>query len=302
MKIDLHIHSKEGSDGHWNLAEIFAEGARKRQIDIISITDHDSISAQGQALELAQTHGMMYITGVELNVVFSHPGYKGGKIVSLDCLGYQFDIDNAALVEKLNALRAYRKRRAVLILENLNCAFAEQGLPAFTMADLEAIEAGVDGAIGRPHIAEYMVNKGIVANLKEAFDRYLVRCDVPKLPLSLQEASELIRGAGGKLILAHPNDPNGTSLVSLTSSVQEQLQIIHDAMMAYVDGIECWHSRHDAGTTAAYVTFARSAGLIISGGSDCHQHPVLMGEVAVPDYVGEQFLEGTHSAVQGARR
>jgi predicted metal-dependent phosphoesterase TrpH len=300
MKIDLHIHSKEGSDGRWNLAEIFAEGAERRQIDLISITDHDSISAQGRAIELARSLGMAYITGVELNVTFSHPGYKGGNAVSLDCLGYQFDIDNAALAEKLDALRDYRKRRAVLILENLNRAFAEQGLPAFAVADLEAIEASVDGAIGRPHIARYMVNKGIVGTLQEAFDRYLVRCDVPKMPLSLQEASELIRGAGGRLILAHPNDPNGTSLVTLTSSVQEQLQIIHDAMMAYIDGIECWHSRHDTETAEAYATFARNRGLIVSGGSDCHQHPVLMGEVNVPDYVGEQFLKGVHSVVRGA--
>ena len=300
MKIDLHIHSKEGSDGHWSLAEIFAEGAEKRRINLISITDHDSISAQGQAIELAKAYGMMYITGVELNVTFSHPAHKGGKAVSLDCLGYQFDIDNTRLVKKLDALRDYRKRRATRILENLNRAFAEQGLPAFTAADLDAIEAGVDGAIGRPHIATYMVNKGIVSDQQEAFDRYLVACDVPKMPLSLQEASELIRGAGGKLILAHPNDPNGTSLVSLTSAVQDQLQIIHDAMMAYIDGVECWHSRHDVGTIVAYETFARSAGLIISGGSDCHQHPVLMGEVDVPDYVGEHFLKGVHAAMRGA--
>lgn len=302
MKIDLHIHSKEGSDGRWKLTKIFAEGAERRQIDLISITDHDSISAQGRAIELARSHGMTYITGVELNVTFSHPVYKGGKVVSLDCLGYQFDIDNAALAEKLDALRDHRKRRAVLILENLNRAFAEQGLPAFIEADLDAIEADVDGAIGRPHIARYMVNKGIVATLQEAFDRYLVACDVPKMPLSLQEASELIRAAGGKLILAHPNDPNGTSLMNLTSSVQEQLQIIRDAMMAYIDGIECWHSRHDTETAAAYATFARSAGLLVTGGSDCHQHPVLMGEVNVPDYVGEQFLQGPHSALRGATR
>jgi predicted metal-dependent phosphoesterase TrpH len=302
MKIDLHIHSKEGSDGHWHLEEIFAEGAERRQIDLISITDHDSIHAQGLAIKLAQSYGIAYITGVELNVTFSHPGYKGGKLVSLDCLGYQYDINNAALVEKLAALREYRKKRAVQILENLNRAFAKEGLPAFSMADLDAIEAGVDGALGRPHIATYMVNKGIVATLQEAFDRYLVQCDVPKMPLSLQEASELIRGAGGKLMLAHPNDPNGTSLATLTSSVKEQVQIIREAMMAYIDGIECWHSRHDSETTAAYATFARRMGLIFSGGSDCHQHPVLMGEVDIPDYVGEQFLQGLHSAVRGATR
>ena len=220
MKIDLHIHSKDGSDGRWNLAEIFTEGAERRRIDLISITDHDSISAQRRARELARAHDMTYITGVELNVTFSHPDYKGGKSVSLDCLGYQFDIDDTVLVEKLNALREYRRHRAALILENLNRSFAAQSLPAFTMEDLDAIEADVDGAIGRPHIARYMVDKGIVATPQEAFDRYLVACDVPKMPLSLEAASELIRGAGGKLILAHPNDPNGTSLVSLTASVR----------------------------------------------------------------------------------
>jgi predicted metal-dependent phosphoesterase TrpH len=302
MKIDLHIHSKEGSDGHWNLAEIFAEGAERRQIDLISITDHDSIHAQGLAIELARSYGIAYITGVELNVTFSHPGYKGGKPAPLDCLGYQYDIDNVVLVEKLEALRDFRKKRAMRILENLNRAFAKEGLLAFTVTDLDAIEASVDGALGRPHIATYMVNKGIVATRQEAFDRYLVACDVPKMPLSLQEASELIRGAGGKLILAHPNDPNGTSLVTLTSSVEEQLQIIREAMMAYIDGIECWHSRHDTETAAAYATFARRMGLIFSGGSDCHQQPVLMGEVDIPDYVGEQFLQGLHSAVRGATR
>jgi predicted metal-dependent phosphoesterase TrpH len=302
MKIDLHIHSKEGSDGRWNLTKIFAEGAETRQIDLISITDHDSIAAQRQAIELARAHGMAYITGVELNVIFSHPDYKGGNAISLDCLGYRFDIENIPLVKKLETLRDYRKKRAMLILENLNRAFAAQGLPAFTMADLDAIEADVDGAIGRPHIARYMVAKGIVSTVQEAFDKYLVQCDVPKMPLTLSEASALIRGAGGKLILAHPNDPNGTSLVSLTSSVEEQVRIIREAMMVYIDGIECWHSRHDTKTAAAYATFARNTGLIVSGGSDCHQHPVLMGEVAVPDYVGEQFLYGIHATVRGALR
>ncbi|OGP55923.1 MAG: hypothetical protein A2Y65_04610 [Deltaproteobacteria bacterium RBG_13_52_11] len=302
MKIDLHIHSRNGSDGHWGLEEIFAEGAGRRQIDLISITDHDSIRAQGLALELAQSYGIAYLTGVELNVTFSHPAYKGGNPVSLDCLGYQYDIDNPVLVEKLEALRNYRKRRVVRILENLNREFAKEGLPAFTVADLDAIEASVDGALGRPHIAKYMVNKGIVATQQEAFDRYLVQCDVPKMPLSLKEASELIRGAGGKLILAHPNDPNGTSLANLTPSLKEQLQIVHDAMMDYIDGIECWHSRHDHKTTGAYITFAQNMGLMVSGGSDCHQHPVLMGEVDVPDYVGEQFLKGLQSHVQGATR
>ena len=290
MKSDLHIHSKDGSDGHWGLKEIFAEAVEKRQLDLLSITDHDSINAQEQALQLARSYGVAYLTGVELNVTFSHPDYKGGKPICLDCLGYQYDIHNTALVEKLATLRGYRKQRAERILENINREFAKEGMPAFTAADLDAIQADVEGALGRPHIAAYLVRKGLVDTRQEAFDRYLITCDVPKMPLSLKEASHLIRGAGGKLILAHPSDPNGTSLVTLTPSVQEQLQIIQDGMLDHIDGVECWHSRHDGETAAAYVTFARARGLMVTGGSDCHQNPVLIGEVAVPDSVGEQFV------------
>jgi predicted metal-dependent phosphoesterase TrpH len=302
MKIDLHIHSKDGSDGRWILEEIFPE-AHKRGIDLISITDHDSIDAQEKAIELARSYGIAYLTGVEMNVTFSHPDYKEGKSVSLDVLGYQYDIHYPSLVEKLEVLREYRKRRAEQILENLNREFVKAGLAEFTAADLEAIQATVDGALGRPHIADYLIKRGIVTTKQEAFDRYLVQCDVPKMPVSLKEASELIHGAGGKIMLAHPNDPNGTSLVTLTASLQEQLQIIQDAMMRYIDGVECWHSRHDKETTEAYVLFAQEMGLMVSGGSDCHQDPVLMGEVDIPDYVGEQFVSDTkmhYSDQQGA--
>jgi predicted metal-dependent phosphoesterase TrpH len=99
----------------------------------------------------------------------------------------------------------------------------------------------------------------------------------------------LIRGADGKLILAHPNDPNGTSLVSFTLSIPEQLQIIKETMLPYLDGIECWHSRHDPETVSAYLNFAEQEGLMVTGGSDCHQQPVIMGTVNVPAFVAEQF-------------
>ena len=60
-------------------------------------------------------------------------------------------------------------------------------------------------------------------------------------------------------------------------------------MLSFIDGIECWHSRHDRDTTDSYLTFARELGLMVSGGSDCHQDPILMGSVDVPLYVAKQF-------------
>ncbi|MBA7700017.1 hypothetical protein ES703_108723 [subsurface metagenome] len=133
------------------------------------------------------------------------------------------------------------------------------------------------------------MEKGIVNNKQEAFDKYLVKCDVPKYPLSLAEASRLVRNAGGILILAHPNDPNGTSLISITHDLEEQTKIIEKYMLEYINGVECWHSRHDANTAAHYMEFAKKHGLLMTGGSDCHQKPLLLGALDIPDFVAEQF-------------
>ncbi|GAH64054.1 unnamed protein product, partial [marine sediment metagenome] len=85
MKIDLHIHTKTCSDGNLSIEEVFQE-AKGRNIDLMSITDHDSIDCQERAMALAKEYGIFYITGVELNVTFQYPGSKS---VSLDFLGYQ---------------------------------------------------------------------------------------------------------------------------------------------------------------------------------------------------------------------
>jgi predicted metal-dependent phosphoesterase TrpH len=287
MIIDMHIHSKS-SDGALAVDEVIKE-AKRRHIGFMSITDHDSIGCQEVAVGLAGKAGIRYVTGVELNVTFSHPRYHEGKAVSLDFLGYQFDAADKALKTKLERMAAYREERAAKILSNLNAEFEKEGINKLTRSDFEEIQASVDGVLGRPHIADYLVRKGIVRNRQEAFDRYLVKCDVPKFPLYLEEASRLVRAAGGKLVHAHPNDPHGTSLVTLTKLLPEQTQIIEESMLAHIDGVECWHSRNDAETTNHYVKFARKHGLIMTGGSDCHQKPIIMGTVKIPEYVAEQF-------------
>lgn len=288
MSIDLHVHSRDCSDGRAPLTWIIPE-ARKRGVRLLSITDHDAIGCQDTAMGLASEAGIQYLTGVELSISFSHPDFRAGKAVSLDVLGYQVDPHNPALCRTLETLQAYRRTRAQRILENINQELAAAGQPLLTGQDMAAIEETVDGAFGRPHIANYLVQKGLVANRQEAFDRYLIKCNVPKKPLTLEEASKLVRGAGGRLVLAHPNDPNGTSLASLTPGLEQQQRIIVEAMLPYLDGIECWHRRHDASTAAAYLAFTRRHGLLATGGSDCHQQPVVLGTVTVPAWVAEQF-------------
>jgi len=290
MRIDLHVHTKTGSDGNLPVEDVLKE-AKRRSIELLSVTDHDSVVAQEKAIELARHHGIAYVTGIELNVTFEYPSGEGksAKSVSLDFLGFQYDIENRELKSKLELMREHREGRARKILEKLNTEFDKQGIQRFTEKDLENIQATVDGAFGRPHIANYLVKKGIVKDKQEAFDRYLVKCDVPKYPLPLAEASRLIRNAGGVLVFAHPSDPDGTSLVTITRDLAQQTKVIEGYMLEYIDGVECWHPRHDKKTIAHYQEFAKEHSLIMTGGSDCHQNPIIMGTLDIPAWVAEQF-------------
>jgi predicted metal-dependent phosphoesterase TrpH len=287
VAIDLHIHSS-ASDGKFTVQEIFRE-AKVRGITFLAITDHDNISCQTQAVAEAKKAGIRYVSGVELNVTFSYPKYKEGRAFSLDFLGYQFNSANQALQGKLALMAHYRQERAEKILDNLNAEFEKENIPALTGEDLRRIEKTVEGSLGRPHIADYLIKKGIVASRQEAFDKYLMKCDVPKYPLHLEEASKLIRDAGGKLVLAHPNDACGTSLQPITQVPSEQTRIIEETMLSCIDGVECWHPSHTAETTSHYIKFAREHSLLMTGGSDCHQKPVIMGTVEVPGWAADQF-------------
>jgi 3',5'-nucleoside bisphosphate phosphatase len=285
MKIDLHIHTRTGSDGRMSLAEVITE-AKRRGLDFIAITDHDAAAHQREAVTLCQGQGMRCLTGVELNVTFPYQG----KSYSLDFLGYGFNARNEALLDKLRSLGEHRQRRAREILDNLNRELVREAKAPLGPRDMQAISTAADGALGRPHIARYLVEQGLVAGTQEAFDRYLVHCDVPKYPLSLEEAATLVRGAGGRLVLAHPNDPHGTSLAKISPHLETQAAVITEYMLNYIDGIECWHSRASAATADYYAGFARARHLCLTGGSDCHQNPVIMGTVPVPEWVASQFV------------
>ncbi len=174
MLIDLHIHSKTCSDGNLTVEEIIRE-AKARKINLISITDHDSIDCQKKAMNLAKKNQISYIYGIELNISFSYPDFDNGKPASLDLLGYQFDINNKPLQKKLEQISQYREERAAKILEKLNTEFKKEGHKNFTKNDLTIIQNSADGTLGRPHIADYMINKGIVADRKEAFEKYLLK-------------------------------------------------------------------------------------------------------------------------------
>ena len=287
MTIDLHIHSKN-SDGSLSVKKIF-EIAKHKNISLLSITDHDSIKCQDEATRLAKQTGIRYISGVELNVTFKNSRFPKKKPITMDFLGYNFDMENSQIQKKLEIMAQHRQKRAMKILEKLNAEFKKNQIKELIQEDMIKIQKSIDGVIGRPHIADYLVKKGIVQDRNEAFSKYLVKCNVPKYPFSPIDATRLVRNAGGKIVLAHPNDPRGTSLTELTKSLGEQTEIITNELLQFIDGIESWHSRSDVITTNHYVKYSKEHGLLMTGGSDCHQKPIIMGTINIPSYIANQF-------------
>ena len=193
MKFDLHLHSP-ASDGRLSPEEVVRTSAQVG-LAVISITDHDSVDGIAPALRTADQHPPLYlIPGVECST-----DVPRGEV---HVLGYFIDYTNPELVIKLAAFRNSRKVRAQKMIDKL----AAMGV-SIEWNRVEDI-AGA-GSVGRPHIAQAMLEKGYVPSLKEAFNRYIGReapAYVEREKMTPEEVVELITRVGGLAVLAHPAD------------------------------------------------------------------------------------------------
>ena len=199
--IDLHTHSVE-SDGTNTVAENVAL-AIERGLDGIAITDHDTTAGYAEAERASAGSGLRIVPGIEFSAE-----YDGA---SLHVLAYWVDPANPALVEELRRLLDTRFRRGELMVEKLQ----ELGYDV-SFERVRAI-AG-DDLIARPHVAQAMVEAGIVSTEPEAFDRFISDggiAYVPKHALAPIAALTLIRDAGGVCVLAHPAMWKGNGSVDL---------------------------------------------------------------------------------------
>jgi hypothetical protein len=260
-RIDLHMHST-ASDGSFAPDEV-ARMAAGNGVEVFSLTDHDTLDGLRDAAACAEQAGIRLIPGVELSVT------EEGMDVHL--LAYGFDPTDATLVAAVRRYRDGRRERARKILLRL------KGLGIrISLEEVESIARG--GALGRPHVAEALLRAGHVESFNEAFQRYLghhAPAYVPKPRVTLEEASTIVREAGGVTILAHPGTLNRDHLIP--SWARRGL-----------DGIEVWHSKHDLAAIERYRGFAQLHGLLMTGGSDYHGERtpgVVIGSVAVPDEI-----------------
>ncbi len=242
-KADLHIHTL-ASDGHMSPEDI-VRSARKHKIDIISITDHDTIRGYRQARETAKELGVTLLPGVEITADFENR--------ECHLLAYCFDPEHEVINNLLADQYRSRLKRGKWIINELS----KKGLDL----DIDEVKAESNGGnIGRPHIASVLVNKGYVASFKEAFIRYLsdeALGTICNEYYSHHKIIEKVKSAGGAVIIAHPGN-----LYSM-----EELEALVEAG---VDGIEFIHPSHDYKTQKRIEAFADNRNLLITGGSDYH--------------------------------
>jgi predicted metal-dependent phosphoesterase TrpH len=233
----------------------------------IAVTDHDTTAGVEEALEAAQGTDLTVIPGVEIST--DVPG-----VSELHILGYYIDWHYAPLQERLRSLRASRLNRARKMVERL----AETGLPLQWEKLLDVADSGT---IGRPHVAQAMVDAEYVDSVESAFALYIGRgapAYVERDKLAPEEAIRLIRDAGGAPVLAHPRH------------LIEHLPALVKSGLA---GLEVWYNGYEEPEKRFLAGLAAKHGIIATGGSDYHGSGITsatdMGQVDVPDLVLEQL-------------
>ncbi len=253
--VDLHIHST-ASDGTLAPSQIL-ELAHNLKLGALSITDHDTLDGPRQALAGGLPEKLGFLTGVEIST--QRPAFLPGK-GSCHILGYRIDLENKPLNETLQKLQTARKDRNPKILARL----ADLGMNI----SMEAVQAaaGPKGQIGRPHIAQVMLNKGCVPSFSAAFDLYLATgmpAYVDKYRVDCARAIELIRAAGGIPVLAHPvllGTPGGRLDETIVKALKEM------GLM----GIEAYYPEHTPSLREHYLRIAARHDLLVTGGTDFH--------------------------------
>jgi 3',5'-nucleoside bisphosphate phosphatase len=267
---DLHIHTRY-SDGSLSPDDI-VRIAGEKGLCCISITDHDSVFAIDQAICAGNDYNIEVIPGVEISAE------EDGR--EMHILGYCIDHKDKELLDFLDKIRQDRIKRLYEIAERLNRHQVEIDVQ-------ELMDFTGDVSISRLHIAKFMQVKGLVANWREAFSRYigdLKPCYVASFRYKSKEVIDTIKQSGGIAVIAHPGLSRLDNI--LTRLIQEGL-----------GGIEAFHYEHSDKKAKQYQDFAEKYNLVVTGGSDCHgdlKGELLIGKSAI-DY---SYVEDLKNAAQ----
>jgi len=246
--IDLHTHST-ASDGTFSPEELVYL-AKKEKLQALALTDHDTIDGLKPAYKTAKEVDLSFLCGVEISIKFEGPGH-------FHLLGYFLEPEIPKINETLLKLKKAREERNKKMIEKLN----NLGIK-ITLEELKEI---AQGEIGRPHMANLLVKKGVVKSFEEAFQKYLKKdapAYVPKALLSPEEAIKLILEAKGIPVLAHP-----VTLKLNLLDLKNYLKKLRDFGLI---GVEVFYPEHTIDFTKFLIECAKELGLLLTGGSDFH--------------------------------
>ena len=280
MRIDLHTHST-ASDGTESPAEVVAQAARAG-LDVVALTDHDTTSGWDEAAEAGREHGVAVVRGTEISARTAG--------MSVHVLSYLHDPEHEGLARELRRAREARTARARRIVALLHGDFG------LTWDEVEEqVEPGA--VIGRPHIADALVARGVVPDRSTAFDdllhhgsKYYVKHYAPEV----LDAVMLIRDAGGVAVFAHPGADGRGRVVS---------DAVIDAMVASgLQGLEVDHRDHTPEQRAHLAALADELGLLVTGASDYHGagKPNRLGEFTTAPEVVAAIAEQGRLPIVGA--
>lgn len=241
-KVDLHTHTNY-SDGFFSPKELLIN-AKAKGLDVIGITDHDSVNGIREAVEAGKEIGIEVVAGLEIS--------SDIRDREVHILAYFIDIDNSELEHYLSFFREERVKRAHRIIQKLNAL-------GLSISIDDVYEKAKKSAMGRPHIAQAMLERGLINNYYEAFNKYIGNgCPAfeKKVHVSPQSAFKIINDAGGLSFIAHPGNMSET--------------IIKELIEDGVDGIEVVHPSHSSQLVHYYRGIVNQYYLLESGGSDFH--------------------------------
>jgi 3',5'-nucleoside bisphosphate phosphatase len=243
--VDLHAHTLV-SDGGDRPAEL-AAAAAAAGVEVLAVTDHDTVAGVAEARAAGRRLGVEVLAGCELTAAV------GDRVVHV--LVYGEGLLEPDLADAVEVARRGRQER--------NLAIGERLAALTGVGHAEAAAVAGASALSRAHFARALVAAGAVADVAEAFDRYLSSgrpAYVPAPSVSAGDAVALAAKAGGVAVLAHPG----------RLAPAERERVLAQALEAGIDGIEVWHSQHDPELRRDLAALAERGGLLATGGSDYH--------------------------------
>ncbi len=264
-RVDLHLHTTV-SDGRLTPRELLRR-AQANGVRVLAVTDHDNTDGLPEALDEAGALGLELIPGIELSTDLGSLG--------VHVLGYFLRWDEPAFQARLAPMRDDRLWRAQRMVQRLG----ELGHP---IAWERVLQIAGEGVVGRPHIAQALLEAGYVGSITEAFDRFIADhgpAYVERMKLTPAEAIAMVHAAGGVAAVAHPYDaPDVDALVA-------------DLAAAGIDGVETYYQGYTPERVGHLADLAAEYGLVPTGGSDYHGFPMGsatevdndVGSVLVPD-------------------